>query len=105
MTSENVKELQSSTDRFISETKGKSIVDMADMLGKLSEKFATFFDQQQDMNAICSYGPFQARCADLVQHIVNHGAYHRGNMTAMLRQLGYPGTPTDYSLYLYTRAQ
>ncbi|MFC0332820.1 DinB family protein [Paenibacillus sepulcri] len=28
--------------------------------------------------------------------LVNHGTYHRGNITAILRQLGHPGTPTDY---------
>ncbi|MEH7531611.1 DinB family protein, partial [Priestia megaterium] len=33
----------------------------------------------------------------------NHGTYHRGNITAMLRQLGHPGVMTDYVLYLYER--
>ncbi|MEK3724277.1 DinB family protein [Paenibacillus sp. FSL H8-0034] len=38
---------------------------------------------------------------ELVQHVVNHGTYHRGNITAMLRQLGHKGVPTDYIFYLY----
>lgn len=33
--------------------------------------------------------------------IVNHGTYHRGNLTVMLRQLGRSGVSTDYIFYLY----
>ncbi|MCM3024666.1 DinB family protein [Heyndrickxia ginsengihumi] len=37
---------------------------------------------------------------ELIQHIVNHGTYHRGNLAAMIRQLGYQGTSTDYITFL-----
>ncbi|MDE3840120.1 damage-inducible protein DinB [Bacillus methanolicus] len=37
---------------------------------------------------------------DIFIHIVNHGTYHRGNITAMLRQLGERGISTDYIIYL-----
>jgi uncharacterized damage-inducible protein DinB len=36
-----------------------------------------------------------------MQHVVNHGTYHRGNITAMLRQLGSKGISTDFIFYLY----
>ena len=39
--------------------------------------------------------------ADMILHVVNHGTYHRGNITAMLRQMGYASVPTDYGIYLY----
>ncbi|MCR8846528.1 DUF664 domain-containing protein [Paenibacillus sp. SC116] len=41
-----------------------------------------------------------ASYAEIVMHVVNHATYHRGNITAMLRQLGHKGTPTDYAYYL-----
>ncbi|MGM0843431.1 MAG: DinB family protein [Bacillota bacterium] len=37
---------------------------------------------------------------ELLQHLVNHGTYHRGNISAMLRQQGYTGHSTDFIYYL-----
>jgi uncharacterized damage-inducible protein DinB len=31
----------------------------------------------------------------MIQHVVNHGTYHRGQVVAMLRQLGAKGVGTD----------
>lgn len=28
---------------------------------------------------------------EVIQHLVNHGTYHRGNISAMIRELGYTG--------------
>lgn len=36
----------------------------------------------------------------LMQHVVNHSTYHRGQVTTMLRQLGATPAPTDFLLYL-----
>jgi uncharacterized damage-inducible protein DinB len=35
----------------------------------------------------------------VVLHVVNHGSYHRGQLTTMLRQLGHVPPNTDLSLY------
>jgi uncharacterized damage-inducible protein DinB len=35
----------------------------------------------------------------LLQHVVNHGTYHRGQVAAMLRKLGAAPNATDYGLY------
>ena len=35
----------------------------------------------------------------LLQHLVNHGTYHRGQVVTMLRQLGVVPRPTDYHFY------
>lgn len=48
------------------------------------------------------HGSIGTPLSGLIQHVVNHGTYHRGNLTAMLHQLGYSGVPTDYVFYLYT---
>lgn len=37
---------------------------------------------------------------DILLHIANHGTYHRGQLTHMLRQLDRTPPPTDYLVYL-----
>jgi len=49
------------------------------------------------------FGKLESTVSELVQHVSNHGTYHRGNITAMLRQLGYPGASTDYIFYLFEK--
>jgi uncharacterized damage-inducible protein DinB len=39
--------------------------------------------------------PFSARLWPLVQHVTNHGSYHRGQVAAFLRQLGHRPPSTD----------
>lgn len=43
--------------------------------------------------------------SELMPHVVNHGTYHRGNITVMLRQIGYASITTDYGLYLYLKTK
>ncbi|MBM7607485.1 putative damage-inducible protein DinB [Lysinibacillus composti] len=45
---------------------------------------------------------FNNRISEIVQHIVNHGTYHRGNIAAMIRQQGHRGISTDYIQYIRT---
>lgn len=51
------------------------------------------------------YGSLNTRFSEILQHVVNHGTYHRGNVTAMLRQQGYAGFPTDYLFYLLNQQE
>lgn len=39
--------------------------------------------------------------SEILFHVANHGTYHRGNVTTMLRQQGYASTMTDFALYWY----
>ena len=41
---------------------------------------------------------FQLR--ELIQHIVNHSTYHRGQVALLLRQIGSTPPATDYRLFL-----
>lgn len=37
---------------------------------------------------------------NLIQHVLNHSTYHRGQLTSMARRLGWTGAPmTDYNFY------
>jgi uncharacterized damage-inducible protein DinB len=40
--------------------------------------------------------------AEIVLHVVNHGTYHRGNISAMLHQQGDASVMTDYAFYWYS---
>ena len=45
--------------------------------------------------------PYSSTVEEILSHVVNHGAYHRGQVTLMLRQLGHVGINTD--LITFTR--
>jgi len=105
MSHEYYEGLIASTNRLTEETKGKRIEELERMMAELSDRFRTFIERHEDLEAVYPSGAFKARCVDYIQHLVIHGSYHRGNITAMLRQLGCPGTPTDFGFYLYTLTQ
>lgn len=46
-------------------------------------------------------GSRETRLSEILLHLVNHGTYHRGNISTMLRQLGHASTMTDYVLFWY----
>jgi uncharacterized damage-inducible protein DinB len=43
--------------------------------------------------------PFAYPLRAMLQHVVNHGSYHRGQVTTMLRQLGVKALSTDLLRY------
>lgn len=105
MSIEYLERLKDSIDSIVAETKEKRIEELSQMMNDLADQFRIFIEQHEDIEVVYPSGAFNARCVDYIQHVVNHGTYHRGNVTAMLRQLGHPGTPTDYGFYLYTLSQ
>jgi uncharacterized damage-inducible protein DinB len=40
--------------------------------------------------------PYEKKLADIVTHLVNHGTYHRGQVTTQLRHLGAKAPSTDF---------
>lgn len=73
---------------------------------ELDSQYHAFIAEQDDLDKIMeiahpSYGKLEISAAEMLRHVVNHGTYHRGNITAMLRQQGHKGIPTDYIIYLY----
>ncbi|PLT44526.1 DinB protein [Paenibacillus pasadenensis] len=64
-----------------------------------------FLDNNPDSEEVISYRnsagkEFQSTIAEILQHVLYHGAYHRGNISTILRSLGHPGIGTDYILFL-----
>ncbi|MEW9579186.1 DinB family protein [Bacillus toyonensis] len=46
-------------------------------------------------------GARETAYSEILFHVVNHGTYHRGNITTMLRQQGHASTMNDLALYWY----
>lgn len=101
----------SETANVIEDLKAKSknpnLKDIENLYSGLNEQYETFLNGQQDLDKVITiehprYGKLDTPVAELVKHVVNHGTYHRGNITAMLRQQGHAGVPTDYIFYVYT---
>lgn len=85
---------------------GRNLEEMARLFDELYVKYQEFINGYDDLDKDItiehpSYGKMESPVSDLVNHVVNHGTYHRGNITAMLRQEGHAGIPTDYIFYLY----
>ncbi|TWE01002.1 putative damage-inducible protein DinB [Neobacillus bataviensis] len=106
MSGDSFDEIAKSRTQLRESTKGKGMDEMQRMFFTLSERYKAFFDRQENLDQSISpehpvFGRLETNFFELVQHVVNHGTYHRGNITAMLRQLGYSGVMTDYVVYLY----
>ncbi|MFU7592127.1 DinB family protein [Priestia sp. RMT2NF4] len=92
------------------QTEGKNLEEMRIMFHELAERYKEFLNQEENLNKSIiienpAGGTMETRVNDLLPHISNHGTYHRGNITAMLRQMGYASIPTDYGLYLFLKTK
>ncbi|MGG0343777.1 DinB family protein [Priestia megaterium] len=88
------------------QTEAKNLEEIKIMFHKLAERYKVFLNQEQNLNKSIvienpAGGIMETNVRELLPHIANHGTYHRGNITAMLRQMGYASVPTDYGLYLF----
>ena len=64
---------------------------------------------QDDLNRVIEYktlkfGAYRNPLWQSMQHVVNHGTYHRGQITTLLRQLGAQPILTDLMHYYRERA-
>lgn len=93
-------------ERRQSEASGASIDELEAFYNALSKEFYSFFSEQHDPDRIIitehpEYGRSEFILADLIHHVVNHGTYHRGNVSAMLHQQGERSVPTDYVYFIF----
>lgn len=63
------------------------------LFSELSERYRAVLSEQESMEKLILLdnpyaGVREISISDIVLQTVNHGTYHRGNITAMLRQLG-----------------
>lgn len=100
-------ELYSSIAVWTEEAKGASLERMEEFFGACADRYHTFLRSRKDLDAAITLnhpelGELTAPLSQLIHHVVNHGTYHRGNITAMLRQMGHKGVPTDY-IFLFVQ--
>ncbi|WFR62633.1 DinB family protein [Paenibacillus amylolyticus] len=72
----------------------------------LSVQYSEWPQGQTDLDkTVLLDNPFagvrETSLSEMVFHLVNHGTYHRGNVSTMLRQLGHASIMNDYSLFWY----
>ncbi|WP_433944717.1 DinB family protein [Paenibacillus sp. SN-8-1] len=87
------------------EAQGKTVDEMHQLFTGAAAQFRDLLRCTSDPDKAMTiehpkYGRLDTQFSDILRHVVNHGTYHRGNVTAMLRQQGYTGVPTDYMFYL-----
>ena len=102
MSAAYLEQLQASIASIQAEIQGLSMISLGAYMDEVCLELRSHVEQLDDIAASLPSGSVAMRIADYLQHLVHHGVYHRGNVTAMLRQLGHAGTPTDYGFYLYT---
>ncbi|ASK64144.1 damage-inducible protein DinB [Virgibacillus phasianinus] len=106
MQENSMEEIQASIAHAHEKTKKKGLEEMEKLFQHLSEDYQYFLNNERNLDKEISpvhpqFGRLDTYLSELVQHVVNHGTYHRGNLTAMIRQQGYSSIPTDYVFYLY----
>jgi uncharacterized damage-inducible protein DinB len=83
------------------ETVEECEMDFSDLHSEILEWLGDMSDELVSVSYRTSKGEsFENTRKEILNHLVNHGTYHRGNIGAMLWQLGERGVPTDYIYYL-----
>lgn len=82
-----------------------SVRQAAQSFRQLLQENLDYLKEQEDFHRIVSYKsikgePFHNTVVEIIQQVVNHGTYHRGNITTLLRSQGYKGAVTDYVAFL-----
>ncbi|SFE01131.1 Uncharacterized damage-inducible protein DinB (forms a four-helix bundle) [Paenibacillus catalpae] len=101
-------DLVSLVTRLTEEVKGLTASSLEERYNRIADRFRDYMAGVDDLDKVTSIthpraGSMNAPISGLIQHVVNHGTYHRGNVTAILRQQGHPGVATDYIYFLYSQ--
>jgi uncharacterized damage-inducible protein DinB len=79
---------------------------------KSTDQWVDFFHQKDlQVESTCSYADtkgntYDQTIAEITMHCMNHGTYHRGQLTTLFRQLELESIPqTDYIKYLRTKTK
>ena len=86
-----------------------SLEEMKKEYSDQAERFMPFLREQDPDRSFLLDHPYapprMTKVSEVVLQLVNHGTYHRGNMSAMLRQMGHSAAMTEYGLYWYQGRQ
>lgn len=87
-----------------------SVEQYEELYAKLAEQLGQWLGSGADVEQAIMLdnpfaGPRETRLSEIVLQVVNHGTYHRGNISTMLRQQGHASTMNDYSLFWYQQPE
>ncbi|RAN78873.1 DinB family protein [Bacillus sp. SRB_331] len=73
---------------------------------ELASQYEEWMNSQKDLEQKINLnnpwsGARETAYAEILFHVANHGTYHRGNITTMLRQQGHASIMNDLALYWY----
>ncbi|MBJ7987407.1 DinB family protein [Bacillus cereus] len=73
---------------------------------ELASQYEEWMNSQKDLEQKINLnnpwsGARETAYSEILFHVANHGTYHRGNITAMLRQQAHASTMNDLALYWY----
>lgn len=105
-TGKSMTDAMSASRALTEEVESQSLEQLECLYRQLAERFKAFLSGQSDLDKMIvidnPYAGVRAtRLSELLLQIVNHGTYHRGNITAMLRQMGHASVMTEYALFWY----
>ncbi|WP_232242473.1 DinB family protein [Paenibacillus sp. GSMTC-2017] len=88
------------------DAEARSMEELEVLYDDLSERFRACINEHADLEEEVTLdnpyaGKLNTRYSEFIVQVVNHGTYHRGNLSAMLRQLGHSSVMTEYGLFMY----
>ncbi|MFH5181643.1 DinB family protein [Paenibacillus sp. TAB 01] len=91
------------------EVESKSLEELEQLYVQLAAQYRAFLSAQNDLERVIVIdnpyaGVRPTRLSEMLLQIVNHATYHRGNVTAMLHQMGHASVMTEYALFWYQGA-
>lgn len=106
MKGKSMNEILAAIGKVQERTKDRRLEILEMLYQELSVEYQEFLNSESDLDKDISpehpkFGRLETNLAQLIQHVVNHGTYHRGNLSAMIRQQNYASVATDYVFYLY----
>ncbi|TBL79688.1 DinB family protein [Paenibacillus thalictri] len=108
MKGSTMEEVQTVLPGVVAETKNSSlnVNELEFLFEGLASRYREFLGSGEDLLTVKQfhhpvYGVLHASLFELVQHVVNHDTYHRGNISSMIRQLGHAGAASDMVFYYY----
>ncbi len=95
--------MEAAPTAFADAEPGPTLAELSDRWFAILERFQQWA-ATQDTSRVIEYKnlkgePFARPVYRIVLHVVNHGTYHRGQIAAMLRQLGHVPPYTDLIYY------
>ncbi|WP_139997292.1 DinB family protein [Paenibacillus paridis] len=102
----SMKEAMEASFQIEADAESRSLEELEAMYDELSARFKACINEHPDLEKeVILDNPYagilNTRYSEFIIQVVNHGTYHRGNLSAMLRQLGHSSVMTEYGLFMY----